>query len=140
MVNTIDVTVSGYPKSEIYLPNGNCIYFIYEDYHSFWRTCKSPDIKTLNLVNIESFKQLSFPLADIKITPKKNVSWVKRFWYAGWKDEKIFDIDIKVIGMKDVTLVKTRSGEHLYVDESTECLKNALDASVWFADIRDVMK
>ena len=136
MINTLDVTVSGYPDWEIKLPNGSYKIFHIEDDSSFWRPYKSPQTKTVNLVNIETFRPLTFPLVEINIK-EKPVSWLKKFWYSSWDDDKIYDIDVKVVGTKTVTQVFMRSKDSFMIDESVECLKNAIDACVWTADIKE---
>ncbi len=45
-----------------------------------------------------------------------------------------YDVDFEISGIKKVTYVKMRSGKTYMIDESAECLKNALDECVWSAD------
>ena len=45
-----------------------------------------------------------------------------------------YDVDFKISSIKKVTYVKMRSGKEYMIDESVECLKNAIDGCVWTAD------
>ena len=128
MVNTIDLTLSGYPSNGFRLPNGNWRWCA-----TYWHPCKTPQMKTVNLVNIETFEQFTYPIIELHIK-EKPISWLKKFWWSFWNDDKIYDISIKTVGMKTVTNVTLRSGKTLMADESVDCLKNALDACVWTAD------
>ena len=91
---------------------------------------------TLHLLNVESFETLAYPLIEYSVK-EKPISWFKKFWYDGWNDDKIYDINIKQIGFKVLTKVYMRSKKSFIIDESAECLKNALDACVWNADIKE---
>ena len=132
MVNTLDVTVSGYPENKIRLPNGDFRYLILiNGCECYWCQCKKPKTITLNLVNIESFETLTYPLIEYNIK-EKPISWFKKIWY-----DKIYEIGIKQIGLKVLTKVYMRSKKSFIIDESAECLKNAIDACVWNADIKE---
>ena len=135
MVNTLDVTVSGYPENKIQLPNGDWRYLILingceNGCECYWSQYKKPMTMTLNLVNIESFETLAYPLIEYSIK-EKPISWFKKIWY-----DKIYEIGVKQIGLKVLTKVYMRSKKSFIIDESAECLKNALDACVWNADIK----
>lgn len=137
MVNTLDVTLSGYPENTIQLPNGDWTYLsLVNGYECYWHQYKKPKTITLNLVNIESFETLEYPLIEYSVK-EKPISWFKKFWYDGWNYGKIYDINIKQIGSKALTRVYMRSKQSFIIDESVECLKNALDACVWNADIKE---
>lgn len=129
-INTLDVTLSGYPTREYRLPNGDWQYFRHNKFEYFWKPYKKPTTKTLNLINVESFESLSYPIVDISVESKP-VSWLKRFWYAGWNNSQLYSTSINVIGMKTVTKVTMRSKETYIIDESVQCLKNAIDNCVW---------
>ena len=101
----------------------------------FWKPYKKPTTKTLNLINVESFESLSYPIVDIAVKSKP-VPWLKRFWYAGWNNSKLYSTSINVTGMKTVTKVTMRSKDTYIIDESVQCLKNAIDNSVWNIDSR----
>ena len=135
MINTLDVTVSGHLAIGYFLPNGSFRYLDFEEYDSYWKEypIDRRKHKTLNLINVESFVPVRVPLLDIKVVDKK-VSALKRFLYDGWNDSKLYDVKISLVGVKEVTYIKMRSGESLYVDETSDCLKNAIDACVWTAD------
>ena len=137
MVNTLDATLSGYPENRIQLPNGDWIYLsLVNDYGLYWRQYNKPKTMTLHLVNIEWFETLTYPLIEYNIK-EKPISWFKKIWYDGWNYAKIYDINIKQIGFKTLTKVYMRSKVSFIIDESAECLKNALDACVWNADIKE---
>lgn len=137
MVNTLDVTVSGYPENTITLPNGNWKYLSsVNNFNFYWHQYKKPKTLTLHLVNVESFETLVYPLIEYSVKDKP-ISWFKKFWYDGWNYAKIYDINIKQIGFKTLTKVYMRSKVSFIIDESAECLKNALDACVWNADIKE---
>ena len=137
MVNTLDVTVSGYPENKITLPNGDWKYLSsVNNFNFYWRQYKKPKTLTLHLVNVESFETLTYPLIEYSVKDKP-ISWFKKFWYDGWNYAKIYDINIKQIGFKTLTKVYMRSKQAFIIDESAECLKNALDACVWNADIKE---
>ena len=135
-INTLDVTISGYPDNEFRLPNGQYEFFHCNGCSCFWNPYREPITKTLNLVNIEWFEPFNYPLVEI-YCKEKPVSWFKKFWYSGWQNDKLYDIDIKVVGEKTVTRVIMRSKTSFFIDESVECLKNAIDACVWNADIKE---
>ena len=137
MVNTFDVTVSGYPENTIMLPNGDWKYLSsINNFNFYWCQYKKPKTLTLHLVNVESFETLVYPLIEYSVKDKP-ISWFKKFWYDGWNYAKIYDINIKQIGFKTLTKVYMRSKASFIIDESAECLKNALDACVWNADIKE---
>ena len=135
MINTLDVTISGSYAIGYFLPNGTYRYFDFEKYDGYWKKYTKAKTKTLNLINVESFESISFPIVNIDISHKP-VSAFKRFLYSGWDDDKIYDVKIEIVNFKDVTKLKTRSGETMLIDESVECLKNAIDACVWCADAK----
>lgn len=143
MLNTIDITESGCPITFYRLPNGsfNDLEFKHngEIYRCAWKKYDKSIVRTINIINIESFNELSYPIVDIKIT-NKNVSWWKKFWYSDWKPEILYDIKINVIEMKNVTYIKMRSGNKFMVDESSDFLKNALDVCVWSTDFLESLK
>ena len=138
MINTLDVTISGYPENLIQLPNGDWIYLssVVNGGEYYWCQYKKPKTITLHLVNIEAFKTLEYPLIEYSVK-EKPISWFKKFWYDGWNYDKIYDINIKQIGIKVLTKVYMRSKQSFIIDESAECLKNALDACVWNAHIKE---
>ena len=137
MINTFDVTVSGYPENKITLPNGDWKYLSsVNNFDFYWRQYKKPKTLTVHLVNVESFETLTYPLIEYSVKDKP-ISWFKKFWYDGWNYAKIYDINIKQIGFKTLTKVYMRSKVSFIIDESAECLKNALDACVWNADIKE---
>ena len=137
MINTLDVTVSGYPENTITLPNGDWKYLSsVNNFNFYWCKYKKPKTLTLHLVNVESFETLTYPLIEYSVKDKP-ISWFKKFWYDGWNYAKIYDISIKQIGFKTFTKVYMRSKKSFIIDESAECLKNALDACVWNADIKE---
>lgn len=137
MINTIDLTISGMPVTFYRLPNGDFkdLKFKYdgEICYESWKKYDKPISITINLVNVESFNQLSYPIVDIKVASKK-ITWWQRFWYDGWNADVLYDIKIDVVDVKNVTYVKMRSGDKFIVDESVDFLKNALDGCVWTAD------
>jgi hypothetical protein len=138
MLNTLDITVSGYPEYYCIDPDGKVIDFKCGDYHSFWKFYSEIQTVTLNLVNVESFKELHFPVIErIDFTEKQAVkgkSSLRKWLYKFFVLTYVYDIDVKQAGIKKVTYVKMRSGESYMIDESTECLKNALDGCVWTAE------
>lgn len=134
MINTIDVTISGMPVIFYRLPNGDFkdLKFNHDGkicYES-WKKYDKPISITINLVNVESFKQLSYPIVDIKVASKKT-TWWQRFWNDGLNNDVLYDIKIDVVDVKNVTYVKMRSGDKFIVDESVDFFKNALDGCVW---------
>lgn len=135
MTNTLDVTMSGYPAIGYRFPNGTYRYFQYKNYISYWKEYHEHKHKTLNLLNVESFELVCFPIVSISFLDK-HASKFKRFWYDGWYDDKLYDVNIELIGIKNVTSLKMRSGDKMLVDESVDCLKNAIDACIWTADAK----
>ena len=131
-INTFDITISGDVRYGYYLPNGDYADFYFNGDYAFWKSYDNVQTLTLNLANIESFKKLSFPIVKITAKPKK-INAFKKWWYSGCI-EKLYDINIKLISIKDVTYIKMRSGKTYMIDESVECLKNAFEGCVWTAD------
>lgn len=124
MGTAIDVTVSGYVLHEYsvggsyrYRPGG------------FWKPCCGGEVdrKTVNAACVECFREITYPILDIKVSPKPGVGAFKRWWYSGWDDEKIYDVEIKEIGKKTVTYVRLASGEDLYADQSADVFRKAID-------------
>lgn len=140
MTNTLAVTLSGFPDTEIRLPNGNWRWlYPIDGVERYWHQYKQPKSKILNLVNIESFEAFSCPLIECTIK-EKPISRFMKFWWSGWNDDAIYDINIKVVGTKTGTKVYMRSGESFTIDESVECIENALDACIWTADIKEQLE
>lgn len=125
----IDVTVSGSLKSGYKFPNGDIKYFTGKSGGYFvWGSAKPYTFK-LNALAIEKFQKQTYPVVDVSIK-KKDISKLKEFWYSGWNDNKIYDITIKTIGEKTVTMVKTVSGDVYYVDEDVSVFENVLNGIV----------
>ena len=139
MINTLDITMTGHPAYEFRLPNGDWRFFYADGFEFFWKPYKKLIVKTINLVNVESFEPFTYPLVNIDIKDKP-ISKFKKFWLSGWNNDKLYSIDIKVVGMKTVTKISMRSKETFIVDESVECIKNAIDACVWNAEIKEDVK
>ena len=137
-LNTFDITESGYPVYHCIDPDGEVIDFKCGDYYSFWKFYDKIQTTTINLVNVESFKELHFLVIDridfIKKQAIKDKSSFKKWLYKFFVSAYVYDIDVKQAGIKKVTYVKMRSGDTYFIDESAECLKNALDSCVWTAD------
>ena len=137
MFNTLDVVLSGFPQDIYRFPNGGWRQFKLNGYNAtYWHPYEKPSTMTINLVNIETFCQFIYPIVSIEIN-KKPISLLKQWWYENWRDDKIYDTSIKVLSYKIGTQLNMRSGKIFYVDEDTECIKNALDACVWNADIKE---
>ena len=130
MVNTLDVTISGEITDMYVLPNDSIWSFNYCT--PYFKAYETPTHKTLNLVNIESFEEMEYPIVQYVIT-EKPYKWFKRFWFSG--TSKLYNVERKELGTKKVTWVKMRSGEKYMIDESAMCIQNALDACVWTADL-----
>ena len=125
----IDVTVSGSPKSGYRLPNGDIKYFTGKSAGYFvWDSAKPYTFK-LNALAIEKFQKQTYPVVDVSVK-KKDISKLKEFWYSFWDVNKIYDMTIKTVGKKTVTMVKTVSGAVLYVDEDVSVFENALNGIV----------
>ena len=125
----IDVTASGSLKSGYRLPNGDIKYFTDKSGgYLAWDSAKPYTFK-LNALAIEKFQKQTYPIVDVSIK-KKDISKLKEFWYSGWDDNKIYDITIKTVGEKTVTMVKTVSGDVLYVDEDISVFENVLNSII----------
>lgn len=125
----IDVTVSGSLKSGYRLPNGDIKYFTDKPGgYLVWNSAKPYTFK-INALAIEKFQKQTYPIVDVSIK-KKDISKLKEFWYSGWDDNKIYDITMKTVGEKTVTMVKTVSGAVAYVDEDVSVFENALNGII----------
>ena len=125
----IDVTVSGSLKSAYRLPNGDIKYFTDKlGEYLVWDSAKSYTFK-LNALVIEKFQKQKYPIVDVSIK-KKNISKLKEFLYRCLDNNKIYDITIKTVGEKTVTMVKLVSGDVVYVDEDVSVFENALNSIV----------
>lgn len=129
MLNTFDITESGYPLYDYRYPNGYYVSFSYDGYHGFWKSYDKVYTRTLNLVNVESFEELEFPILEKIIFTERSKSMFKKLLFGS-----SYDVNFKISKIKKVTYVKMRSGKTYMIDESVECLKNALDGCVWSAD------
>ena len=96
MINTIDLTISGMPVIFYRLPNGDFkdLKFKYdgETYYESWKKYDKPIFTTINLINIESFKQLSYPIVDIKIV----VVFLKDIHYRAFRNVWIFSCSLSL--------------------------------------------
>ena len=125
----IYVTVSGLLKSCYRLPNGDIKYFTNKSgIYLVWGSAKPYTFK-FNALAIEKFQKQTYPVVDVSIK-KKDISKLKELWYSGWDVSKIYDITIKIVGEKTVTMVKTMSGDVMYVDEDVSVFENALNGIV----------
>lgn len=129
MLNTFDITESGYPLYDYRCPNGDYRSFSYNGYYGFWKFYNKVCTRTLNLVNVESFEELKFPILEKIVFTERPKSIFKKLLFG-----RSYDVDFKISRIKKVTYVKMRSGKTYMIDESAECLKNALDSCVWTAD------
>jgi hypothetical protein len=122
----IDVTVSGSPKSRYMLPNGDIKHFTGKSGgYSVWDAAEPRTFK-LNALAVEKFQKQTYPVVDVS-AKKKDISRLKEFWYSGWDANKIYDIAVKTVGEKTVTMVKTVSGDVYYVDEDVSVFEDALN-------------
>ena len=133
-INSLDVTVSGCPCDFIYDPNGDMRHIIHGKTILQWfEPYKVTSTFALNLVEIEIFQQRTYPLVEIWYDDVfKGKSWFYKFWWNGWKEQ--YTLNYKITGYKNVTMIKMRSEKVYYIDESKECIENALDACVWNSD------
>ena len=131
-INTLDITISGEPTDFFVMPKEYNAFDRYQSCKVYWHSYEKPIVKTINLVNVESFSATLYPIVKYEITPKTNSRFKKWFWEGFPK--KLFDIKRIELGEKQVTWVKMRSNEKFCIDESVEYLKNAIDACVWTAD------
>lgn len=129
MLNTFDITESGYPVYDYKYPNGCYRSFSYKGYHGCWKSYNKVYTRTLNLVNVESFEELEFPILEKIVFTERPKSIFKKLLFGS-----SYDVDFKISSIKKVTCVKMRSGKIYMIDESAECLKNALDSCVWTAE------
>ena len=125
----INVTVSGSLKSCYRLPNGDIEYFTDKLGRYLVLDSAKPYTFKLNALAIEKFQKQTYPIVDVSIK-KKDISKLKEFWYSGWDVSKIYDIIIKTVGEKTVTMIKTMSGDVMYVDEDVSVFENALNCIV----------
>ena len=138
MLNTFDITESGCPAYHYIDPDGEVRDFKCGGYYSFWKFYDEVKTTTINLVNVESFKELDFLVIEridfIEKQAVKDKSSFKKWLYKFFVSEYVYNVDVKQAGIKKVTYVKMRSGDTYLIDESVECLKNAIDGCVWTAD------
>ena len=129
MLNTFDITESGYPLYDYKYPNGFYKSFSYNGYYGYWKFYDARHTTTVNLVNVESFEELEFPVVEKIVFTERPKSKFKKLLFGS-----SYDVDFKISSIKKVTYVKMRSGKTYMIDESAECLKNALDGCVWTAE------
>lgn len=124
----IDVTVSGSPKSMYRLPNGDIECFTDKsgNGYSVWDGAEPHTTFKLNALAVEKFQKQTYPVVDVSVR-KKDVSKLKKFWYSCCGANRIYDITIKTVGEKTVTMVKTASGGVYYVDEDVSVFEDALN-------------
>ena len=124
MGTAIDVTVSGYVLHEYsvgrsyqYRPGG------------FWKQYGDGEVdrKTVNAACIEGFREITYPILDIKVSLKPGVGAFKRWWYSGWNNRKVYNVEIKELGTKTVTYVRFASGKDLYADQPADVFRKAID-------------
>lgn len=123
----IDVTVSGSPKSMYRLPNGDieCFTDKFGNGYSAWDAAEPYAFK-LSALAVEKFQKQTYPVVDVSVR-KKDVSKLKKLWYSCCGANRIYDITIKTVGEKTVTMVKTASGGVYYVDEDVSVFEDALN-------------
>lgn len=135
-MNTFDITESGYPVYDYKYPNGFYHSFSYDGkYYGFWKSYDKVHTLTINLVNVESFYELEFPIVEKIIFTERPKSMFKKLLFGS-----SYDVDIKISSIKKVTYVRMRSGKEYMIDESVDCLKNALDGCVWSAEFLECIE
>ena len=130
MVNSLEVTISGEVSNTYYLPNDTVwdSHYCVDHYVAY----NKPRNISLNLVNVETFQEITYPILEHVVTEKK-VNWLARLLFVG--TSKLYDVEHRQVGTKKVTWIKMRSGAKYMVDESASLIQNALDACVWTADV-----
>lgn len=131
MTNTLDVTVSGYLSDELQYPNCRWFPFKHNDFRCYFQPYTHKNMFTLNLAQVETFHETNAPVLDKVVFHEKQMSKLKKWWFSDWCPEKIYDVEYHVKEIRAFTFVKMRSGTTFLVDESVECLKNALDGCIW---------
>lgn len=121
----IDITVSGYSQDVFLTPNGNIRYFrdpITGKRYEVWHDCGKIEKRRVNVMNIESFMPVSYPVVEVNFKRKK-LSWWKRFLFSD--TDITYDIDINDIGVKNVTILHMVSGNKLIVDQTAAVFEKA---------------
>ena len=83
---------------------------------------------TVNTLQVAYFKEIEVPIVRVSCKRKKGVGALKAWWWRGWDNDKVYDIEVKELGKKKVTMLKMASGETYYVDEPAELFRSALDS------------
>lgn len=127
----IDVIISGYIVDSYRLPNGHICTFLDENRHAYsvWKEDEKPISFKLNAVQIEYFQQQTYPIVEVE-TKRRNISKLREWWWTGWNDEKIWDVNVKKIGEKTVTMIKTISGKIMYLDQDVSVVEKAINSIV----------
>lgn len=82
---------------------------------------------TVNALQIARFKALEVPVVQVSCKRKKGVGSLKAWWWRGMDNDKVYDIEVKELGRKKVTMLKLASGETYYVDEPADVFRAAID-------------
>lgn len=126
----VDVTVSGYPVESYRTPNGNIHSFLDPSGkpYSVWKDNGKPYSFKLNAAQIEYFQPQTYPVLDVKCRRKSSsFPKLREWWYGGWNDFKIWDVDMTKSGEKTITMVKTASGQVMYLDEDVSVFEDAVN-------------
>lgn len=127
----IDAIVSGYIVDSYRLPNGHIRTFLDENGHVYrvWKKDEKPLSFKLNAVQIEYFQQQTYPIVEVE-AKRRNISKLREWWWTSWNDEKIWDVNVKKIGEKTVTMIKTISGKIMYLDQDVSIVEKAINSIV----------
>lgn len=126
----VEVTVSGYPVDSYRMPNGNVHNFKDPAGKPFsvWKDNDKPYSFKLNAAQIEYFQAQTYPILDVTCKRKPGrFPKLREWWYSGWNDFQIWDVDMPKLGEKTVTMVKTASGQVMHLDEDVSVFENAVN-------------
>ena len=82
---------------------------------------------TVNALQISTFKEIEVPIVEVKCVRKPGVGRLRAWWWRGWDNSKVYDIEVKEVGKKKITMLKLSSGDVHYVNEPAEVFRNAID-------------
>ena len=125
----IDVTVSGEKTYSFATPYGQYHSIIDENnifYPEAWTPYNNIHKFKVNALQIVRFTSVTLPVFDIEIK-KKNVSKLYSIFWEGYT-HKLYDIKIRKISDKTVTIIVLATGEHFYIDEDITLIENAINS------------
>lgn len=130
--NSLHCTTSGGICHNVRCPDGNYCLIPYNATYgtSYFYAFAEASHFMLNLMNVETYAEIKVPEYDFSFID----SWAgKSAWWKFFCGNEYcrYTIDAKIKKIHVLTQIHLRSKNIIYVDESVQCIENALDACIF---------